>query len=340
MRLNLRVPCNKTFPDAAIYEATPQDVTFLRRDLNGLDTSEGIRQFETLIKHFELTEHKDFDKYFKNTKTTSLSSKPTTLKPKLPNIDLYSDQVSLFPQSLQDQVINYWRQRQKLLRRPLLRKHWRILHLNNHGYGEQDNNKLAFANRANNKMNLRKSNRMLNGMPLVEKLKELLKENEQAMFIVKMVRQREILKLDQLMLGFDQKDILKHTKRINENLEKSRAIVDVIKDKVLNDEPLTEPNREEKEDNQQDCLIFFANIVHELNELDLQLDDFNSRSLDAIKDKFFELKKKAGVNNSGHRSYSRGAHSKGKHFVIILYFLLGFLIFDYSSFYVLDDVKI
>jgi hypothetical protein len=52
----------------------------------------------------------------------------------------------------------------------------------------------------------------------------------------------------------------------------------------------------------------------------LQLDDFNSSSLDAMKDKFFELKKMAGVHSSGHRSFSRGSHSKG---ITYNYYLVG-----------------
>ena len=297
-------------PNPAQYEAIPQDIVFLKKEIP--DSPEAIRQFEKLITHFELTEHRDFDKYFKNTKSNPLSSKPVTLKPKLPNIDLYlRSGARLFSDSLQDKVISYWRQRQKDLRRPLLRKHWKILHLNNHGYGEQDNNKLAFANRTNNKMNLRKSNRMLNGMPLVEKLKELLKENDQALYMVRMVRQREVLKLDQLMLGFNRKEAHKHESRISKNLDSSQQLIEEVKEKVLNDEPFSEPNREDKEDNEQDCLIFFANIITELNYFDLRLENFKSASLDAMKDKFFKLKNIAGVGNSqmqGHqrRSYGRG----------------------------------
>ena len=168
--------------------------------------------------------------------------------------------MSLFPQNLQDKVISYWRERQKTLRRPLLRKHWRILHLNNHGYGEQDNNKLAFANRIKNKMNLRKSNRMLSGMSLVEKLKELLKENQQVLFIVKMVKQRELLKLNQLLLGFERKNTSKHIKQINQDIDSTRKLVKQVKEKVLNDEPFSKSNRENKEDNEQDCLSFFSVI--------------------------------------------------------------------------------
>lgn len=307
---NPRIPADNPYPDPAAYEATPEDVAFLR-DLDSLDSPEGIAQFERLITHFELTEHRDFDKYFKNTKAASLSARPVSLKPKLPNNDLYLPGAGLFPPEVQNRVISYWHARQKRLRRPLLRRHWRILHLSNHGFGEQDNNKLAFANRANNKMNLRKSNRMLSGMPLVEKLKELLKENEQALFIVKMVRQREVLKMDQLTLGFNQKDVAKYSKRVGEHLDVCRGLVERVKDKVLSDQPFAESNREEKEDNEQDFLVFFTNIINELNELDLRLDDFKSLSLDAMKDKFFKLKKMAGIHNPALRSYSQGGHSKG-----------------------------
>ena len=288
-----------------------RDVIFLRDSLQGRDSTEGIKQFEKLIRHFELSEHRDFHKYFKNTKSNPLSSKPVTHKPKLPNVDLYLRGMSLFPQNLQDKVISYWRERQKTLRRPLLRRHWRILHLNNHGYGEQDNNKLAFANRTNNKMNLRKSNRMLSGGLLVEKLKELLKENQQLLFMVKMVKQRELLKLDQLMLGFGRKDASKYFKKINEDLETSRVLVGQVKDKVLNDEPFSEAHREDKEDNEQDCLAFFCNIVAELSEIDLKLENFESRALDSMKDKFFELKNLAGVSPQHGSSYQRRQHFRG-----------------------------
>jgi len=294
-----------------VYDATPEDIVFLRDTLEGLNTHEGITQFETLIQHYELTEHRDFDKYFKNTKSNPLSSKPVTLKPKLPNIDLYLRNMTLFPLSVQDKVISYWRERQKELRRPLLRKHWRILHLNNHGYGEQDSNKLAFANRTNNKMNLRKSNRMLNGMALVEKLKELLKENEQVMYMVKMVHQRELLKLDQLLLGFNKKDISKYLPPLTQHLESSKYLITQVKEQILHDEPFTESSREDKEDNEQDCLTFFCNIVNELNELDLRLENFNSRSLDAMKDKFFDLKNHSGLNNPNTSGYHRRLHQRG-----------------------------
>jgi hypothetical protein len=276
-----------------------------------MDTCEGISQFETLIQHYELTEHRDFDKYFKNTKSNPLSSKPVTLKPKLPNVDLYLHTANLFPHSIQDKVISYWRERQKELRRPLLRKHWRILHLNNHGYGEQDSNKLAFANRTNNKMNLRKSNRMLNGIALVEKLKELLRENQQALFMVKMVHQRELLKLDQLMLGFNRKDISKYLAPLASHMESSKNLIAQVKDQVLSDEPFAESSREDKEDNEQDCLTFFCNIVSELNDLDLKLENFNSRSLDSMKDKFFELKNHVGLNNPQIAGYHRRLHQRG-----------------------------
>ena len=298
-------------PDPTLYDATPKDILFLRDELNVLDNPNSVSQFEQLIQYFEQTEHKDFDKYFKNTKSNPLSSKPVLLKPKLPNNDLYLEGLPLFPRPLQDRVIAYWRKRQKELRRPLLRKHWRILHLSNHGYGEQDNNKLAFANRTNNKMNLRKSNRMLSGLPLVDKLKELRRENEQAIYMVKMVRQRELLKLDQVLMAFNRKDASKFAERLSKNVSISRQLLMQVKDKVLSDEPFAEPNREDKEDNEQDYLAYFCNIVSELDQLDLQLDHFRHRSLDAMKDKFFDLKNQAGVQSHSQISYHRRHHPRG-----------------------------
>ena len=291
----------------------------MRGESEDLVSHDGIAQFEELIKHFELTEHRDFDKYFKNTKTNPLSSKPVSLKPKLPNVDLYKKKnVPLYPQPLQDRVITYWRTRQKELRRPLLRKHWRILHLNNHGYGEQDNNKLAFANRTNNKMNLRKSNRMLSGLPLVDKLKELLRENKQALFMVRMVRQRELLKLDQLLLGFNRKEASAYAGQIAKHLDHSRLLVNQVKDTVLSNEPFIEPNREDKEDNEQDHLMYFCNIVAELGQLDLQLENFRSKGLEAKKDKFFELKNWAGVHGPAQVKHYRRNQFRGL-FIFFIY---------------------
>lgn len=287
-------------------------MTFLKNELGGLDSAEGVEQFEKLIRHFELTEHSDFRNYFKNTKSNPLSAKPVTLKPKLPNVDLYLQSgTPLFPFTRQDRVIAYWRQRQKELRRPLLRKHWRILHLSNHGYGEQDNNKLAFANRTNNKMNLRKSNRMLSGLPLVEKLRELLRENRQALFMVRMVRQREELKLDQLLLGFRRKEATRLVGHVSGHLESASQLLAQAKEEVLAEEPFAEPSREDKEDHEQDCLAYFCNIVTELGALDLQLENFCSRSLDAMKDKFFELKNQAGLPGMASSRYSHRLQPRG-----------------------------
>ena len=222
-----------------------------------------------------------------------------TLKPKLPNIDLYIKS-QIFTTNLQDKVISYWRSKQYRLRRPLLRKHWKILHLTNHGFGEQDSNKLAFASRQNNKMNLRKGNRWLNGMPLADKLKELKDENHHALFLARMVKHREIIKTNQLMLAYSSKlNPLSNQelKTIDKELRESQNIIKEIKDKDIVKNSGCDPVRQEKESEHQDLLLFSINLVYELGILDLTIDNFQTKNLDKVEPKISEYKKKLESQN-------------------------------------------
>ena len=286
-------------PSELLYEVTPDDREHIQHQivpeisLEMALSEKGLREFERLIEHFERTEHRDFDQYFKNQRNKLNATKNSTLKPKLPNIDLYLSSTKIYSQKAQDLVIKYWRDRQKELKRPLLRRHWKILHLSNHGFGEQDNNKIAFAPRQNNKMTLRKGNRLLSGMPLALKLKELLNENKQAHLLVKMVAARERLKLARLQCEFP---------RISPLETHGEVDFLVSKELTTGKEILEEFNttyatihgsdrvRPEKADKEQDLLTYYANIVLELERLDLELADFEPPNMDKIKDLIFELR--------------------------------------------------
>lgn len=286
-------------PSELLYEVTPDDRDYIKHHIVPEISEEtafsepGLREFEKLIEHFEKTEHRDFNLYFKNQKNKLNPNKSTSLKPKLPNIDLYMNSAKIYSQKAQDLVIKYWRDRQKELKRPLLRRHWKILHLNNHGYGEQDNNKIAFAPRQNNKMTLRKGNRLLSGIPLAQKLKELLYENKQAEWLVKMVASRERLKLAKLQCEYPRLALVANRTEIDAQatqfLTKGREMLEDFNN-TYTEINGSETIRPEKADKEQDLLTFYANIILELEKLDLELADFEPPNMDKIKDLIFELR--------------------------------------------------
>lgn len=299
-RITVRIFSDKFLPNPSLYEICEQDLVFLKSEVANILIPEkdlfdnpGLSEFEQLITHFENTEHKDFDSYFRVTGSRSLASRSITIKPKLPNVDLYLKGLSLFTLAVQDKVIAYWKKRQKNLRRPLLRKHWKILYLNNQGYGEQDTNKIAFAPRTSNRMNLRKGNRMLNGLPLAEKLKELREENKQALFLVKMVHQREILKRDQFLLSLNRKDALGQVNRVNNNLESCQQLLTEIKEKDFIDESPSEPIKQGIENDEQDIKMFLCNLVTELGKMGLSIENLDTKYRDTFDTQILELKEKA-----------------------------------------------
>lgn len=278
------------------YEASPTDLAFIRKSLLTMvspvhdDTLEMIvNDFEKLIMHFEQLEYKDYLIPPKVKKNRTIGNPTNLIKHKLPNVDLFLSNLNVLNKTHQELVIQFWKDEQKRIKRPLVRKYWTILFNNNQGFGDQNLNKLAFAPRTVTKMQLRKSNRILSGVPLAEKLLEFYEENRKALYIVKMIKQRETLKFHQNLLKYRRE---KSGKIINEIIDNQVQVTECIK--IVNEE--FEKNNivvdvdTEKDDFERDTIQFLSNLIHESSLLGLNIKCINTPSQYLLENKVAKLK--------------------------------------------------
>jgi hypothetical protein len=289
------------------YEASPADLAFIRKSILPTLTSSNetclniaVADFERLIAHFEHLEYKDYLTPPKVKKSRTIGNTNNLIKHKLPNVDLILSNMEILTKAHQELVIQHWKEEQKRIKRPLVRRYWTILFNNNQGFGDQNLNKLAFAPRTVNKMQLRKSNRILSGSPLVEKLVEFYEENKKALYIIKMIKQRETLKFHQNLLKYKREE---SGKIINEVIENQAQVTECIR--VVNEE--FEKNNivvdvdTEKDDVDRDTIEFLTNLLHQTSTLGLNIECINTSNQHLLENGVIKLKNsiKEKSSNSG-----------------------------------------
>ena len=268
------------------YEADSQDKQFLRSHLlsnvtcpknSTLETL--LTAYEAIIIHFEQTEFKLFNQTKKNKIRTRMTSwKNTFNRPQFSNVDLYDNDNQFFGVATQDLIIKFWKARQKLLKRPLVRGFWKFLHFPEHGFGKQDIKKLAFAPRNDSRMRLRKNYKFVKGRPLIDKLNALKEENQRALFLVQMVKQREILKAQLLRI-----ELFKPMSPNDKCVKVSDSLISSSSNLVekmhlrtgtegTNSKFKKSVKREEEE---EDMTTFLANVVEQTWEHGFELSEFH-----------------------------------------------------------------
>jgi hypothetical protein len=292
------------FPRADKYEADEEDINFLKeafklksKDITQKEIARNkyVKLFEDCIVYLEETE----DSSFENCQSVK-------------NFKLSLD--------LLETITSYWIEKCKKLRRPLLRKNWKVI-LTKDKYGEVDRLKKAFHPRES-RMNLRKTNR-ISKEDLLDIQKDLAKENDLAYCISKFIVYREKLKCYRLYCYRECSS--KHIKEIEENLKKIKEKIsfldsnikkvfvpikpapEVIKPPVVKEEPVHIQPVPKPVATQQGGLVvapppvlptiktndlqfFFANAIKCLHEFGFKPEEFLSNNIDLINEKIKKIK--------------------------------------------------
>lgn len=175
------------------YEACPDDIQFLKDEIDNrviyqfpLSFESLITEFESLIKYFE---NKEYQHHLINSKNSDQEIKYNKkIKPILPNKKLHLLSLRLFSKSLQNKVIKYWKNKQKKLKRPLLRKYWKLLHQPNQNFGIQNKINLAFAPQP-------KINKRITKTKSLDQYNQIYKDNKNILLLISLINYREKLKL-------------------------------------------------------------------------------------------------------------------------------------------------
>ena len=282
--------------DIAMYEICDDDMEFLKdlfpTELELLTTpkemidSTVVRKMEAVISFLE-----------KSNDLTELYKK-------------YID--TTFTKEVLDKVIEYWKKKCRIVKRPLLRKNWKIINTNQL-YGEVDVNKLAFKNREKKKRPQRNANKVSDEENL-NFLQKLKKEKEIALYVCSLILHREKLKLDNLtLLPIGQSESEKSTKmsaRIDKHLRSSKRLVIEV-DNLINEynppvisepepAPVIQPVKPQIINN--DYSYFTASLIADMHQQNFKFDDFRSDNIQTIlNEKIRKINKKQNQVSSNSK---------------------------------------
>lgn len=205
------------------YTVSPIDIKFIKAKFvnpkkNSNDapktiflTERSLTQFEKLITHFENIEFGTFQEELKQYRLAKLRDPIAQIqRPVLkhqPISKLLNPKIKEFNSRKQLRIFRHWRKRLDMLNRPLVRKYWKLIFERGNGFQLQNSKRIAFAkwpvdNRV--KRIPSKRRKFISGEDQKRSLQEFLMENKRALALVKMVAQRERLKLEKLKLEHSQ----------------------------------------------------------------------------------------------------------------------------------------
>ena len=280
------------------YELDDEDLSFLKRlfpkDLKQNLTSQQVienplvKDFEKAISYLEIHNDTSFLKLKFNQK--------------------------LFTQEIIDSIVDYWKKKCRILKRPLLRVNWKTINTNPL-YGEVDVNKIAFRSREKKKRTMRNSYKMTaeDNFDFLNKFKE---ENEIALSVVNMILKRESLKLHAFQLNYCSPQEYFHSNtKVEENLTDAKRLVirvdEVLKkyapakplpipvqvEPVKKTEPVTRPEPVvpviEPSVINNDTSYFISSLIHEMSIYGFEFNDFKSENIKKVlNEKIRNLKQK------------------------------------------------
>lgn len=301
------------------YEASPNDLAFIRKSIlptialqNENNFELIVNEFERLIAHFEFLEYKDYLVPPKSKKNKFNAPSNIVIKHKLPNVDLFLSDLNVLDKSHQELVIQFWKEEQKRVKRPLVRKYWTILFNNNQGFGVQSLNKMAFAPRTVSKRQLRKCNRFFGETSLANKLVEFYEENKKALFIVKMIKQRETLKFHQNLLKYNKNESGKYLKRIIDNHAQAHECMKMIDAEFEKNNMVVDVDTD-KNDFERDTLEFFCNLMSQTLDMGININHINTPHQHHLENKVTELKKSIQQNSLAK---NQNLEEKSNHIII------------------------
>lgn len=239
-----------------------------KRNFGGSSQEKILAYFEKVIIHFEKLEFEYFIKnHFELVKRNSQVKKPILRKRFSFNM-LYDKNNRVFNKYYQSKIYHYWRVKLQFLDRPLLRCFWKIVHMPFHGFGFQPLNKSPFEPRPVKKKKIRLKSRFARGRLMLPKLQELQKESTQLLEIVKMVKLREELKLQEVLITY-----------FPEKSGEREKVIDKVRD-VLASDDYKEEGMEKDVYSEEDLMMYCCNLVEGLDKIDMNLEDFRSESYD------------------------------------------------------------
>ena len=156
---------------------------------------------------------------------------------------------------------------------------------------------MAFAPRTVNKMQLRKSNRILSGLSLADKLFEFYEENKKALFMVQMIKQREKLKFHYNLLKYQKKEASKYLNDIIENKEKADECMKKVDEEFEKNDIVIDLDTE-KDDVERDTIEFLCNLMAETSKLDININDINTPRQSIMENKIIEIKNSVEAKNN------------------------------------------
>lgn len=283
---------------ASRYEVDDEDLEFLKRlfpkelrvSINPMQMVENpmVRDFEKAVAYLELHNDTSFLKIKFNQK--------------------------LFVQETLDAIVDYWKKKCRILKRPLLRCNWKIINTNPL-YGEVDINKIAFRSREKKKRTMRNSYKMTaeDNYDFLNKFKE---ETEIALSVASMIVRREEMKLHAFQLSYCTPQEYFHSAgKVDENLTETKRLVikadEVLKkyvpvppklapiqvETVKRPEPAVKPEPMaqvvEPPSVNNDTSYFISSLIHEMSIYGFEFNDFKSENIKKVlNEKIRNLKQK------------------------------------------------
>ena len=281
------------------YEIDDEDLDFLRRlfpkevrpNLSNQQVNDSpiVRDFERAIAYLEQTA----DTSFLRIKFTQ----------------------KLFVAEVLEQIVDFWKKKCRVLKRPLLRVNWKVINTNPL-YGDVDVNKIAFRSREKKKRTMRNSLKMTaeDNYDFLTKFRE---ESEIALSIVSMIVRREELKLQAFQMTFCGPNESFHSNaRIEEGLTDTKRYIirvdEILKKyvpvKPLAPAPVVEPPvrrpppavapepaapAHEAPAINNDTSFFISSLIHEMSIYGFEFNDFKSENIKKVlNEKIRNLKQK------------------------------------------------
>lgn len=221
----------------------------------------------------------------------------------------------LFAPETLESVVEYWKKKCRVLKRPLLRLNWKVINTNAL-YGEVDVNKIAFRSRDKKpRRTIRNSMKMTpeDNLDLLNKFKE---ENEIVLSVVSMIVRREELKLQAFQLTHcAQQEYFHSTAHIEEGLTDTKRFVirvDELLKRYMPAKPVPAPAPVEPVKRVEpaarvepvvavaeapavnnDTSFFISSLIHEMSIYGFEFNDFKSENIKKVlNEKIRNLKQK------------------------------------------------
>ena len=266
------------------YEADHIDIQFLQGKFMQLHSSIKLQpfclvisSFEQIIIRFEKIEMEYFISKNIDPNKRNYTVNKTLFRQMFSLYQLWDIKHKIFNRSAQSSIYKYWRDKQKTLRRPLLRCYWYIIHNYLSNFGPQDPKKLAFAPRPTNKKKIRTNSRCLKGERMLDRLSDLMSQMEKLRKLVKMTTLREKLKLQNELINRKRSDFKNFIVESDRVMDQVMCVMNDLPEKMNASFDVLE-KRKKKIDEDEDMMIFLMNLIGEIGYVGFDVADFLNKN--------------------------------------------------------------